>query len=150
MKELFLFILVIGAAACNNVAKNPKDPAGPAALPNTAAAATTDSTKWTTVQWLDSTQNFGKVTDGEKVKISFHFKNTGSQPLVISDVHASCGCTVPSKPEEPIAPGKEGVITAEFNSSGRVGKASKYLNVTCNTKENIITLLFEGEVLPKK
>lgn len=151
MKKLFVLILVIGSAvACNNVAKNPKDPAGPVPQANAADSSANDSTKWTTVQWLDSTQNFGKVTDGEKVKISFHFKNTGSKPLVISDVHASCGCTVPSKPEEPIAPGKEGVITAEFNSSGRVGKASKYLNVTCNTKENIITLLFEGEVLAKK
>ncbi len=151
MKKLFLFLLVSSAAACNTVTKNPKDPAIPV-IPTQANAADSlvnDSTKWTTVQWLDSTQNFGKVTDGEKVKISFHFKNTGSQPLVIAEVHASCGCTVPSKPDEPIAPGKEGVITAEFNSSGRVGKASKYINVTCNTKEKIVTLLFEGEVLAK-
>jgi hypothetical protein len=149
MKKLFLFILVSGAFACNTVTKNPKEPAAPLPQVNVQDPSMNDSTKWTTIQWLDSTQNFGKVTDGEKVKISFHFKNTGSQPLVISDVHASCGCTVPSKPDEPIAPGKEGVITAEFNSSGRVGKASKYINVTCNTKENIVTLLFEGDVLPK-
>lgn len=109
-----------------------------------------DSANWTTVEWMDSIQNFGKITDGEKVVITFHFKNTGSKPLVITNVTASCGCTVPSKPEEPIAPGQEGKITAEFNSVGRVGKASKFLNVTCNTKVQVTNLLFEGEVLPKK
>lgn len=152
MKQLFILSLVLlTLAACQNVDKNPK---APAVSPEQAAAANqaivNDSTNWTTVQWLDSSQNFGKVTDGEKVMITFHFKNTGTKPLVIANVQASCGCTVPSKPDEPIAPGQEGKITAEFNSAGRVGKASKYLNVTCNTKENVTNLLFEGEVLPKK
>jgi uncharacterized protein YceK len=152
MKQLFILSFVLlSLAACQNVDKNPKAPAG--SQGQTAAAdqaIVNDSTNWTTVQWLDSSQNFGKVTDGEKVVITFHFKNTGSKPLVIANVQASCGCTVPSKPDEPIAPGQEGKITAEFNSAGRVGKASKYLNVTCNTKENVTNLLFEGEVLPKK
>ncbi len=152
MKQLFILSLaLLTLAACQNVDKNPK---APAVSPEQAAAANqaivNDSTNWTTVQWLDSVQDFGKVTDGEKVIITFHFKNTGTKPLVIANVQASCGCTVPSKPDEPIAPGAEGKITAEFNSAGRVGKASKYLNVTCNTKENVTNLLFEGEVLPKK
>lgn len=134
--------------ACGNADKKTSD----------AATTTTEQTEATapaaadvtTVQWLDSSQNFGKVTDGEKVMITFHFKNTGTKPLIISNVQASCGCTVPSKPEEPIAPGAEGKITAEFNSEGRVGKASKNVNVSLNTKEGFATLLFEGEVLPKK
>ncbi|HLP35415.1 DUF1573 domain-containing protein [Lacibacter sp.] len=134
--------------ACGNADKKTAD----------AATTTTEQTEATapaaadvtTVQWLDSSQNFGKVTDGEKVMITFHFKNTGTKPLIISNVQASCGCTVPSKPEEPIAPGAEGKITAEFNSEGRVGKASKNVNVSLNTKEGFATLLFEGEVLPKK
>lgn len=104
----------------------------------------------TTIQWLDSVQNFGKVTEGEKVLISFHFKNTGNKPLVITGVNASCGCTVPEKPEAPIAPGETGVIKAEFNSAGRVGANSKYVNITCNTETQNYSLLFEGEVLPKK
>lgn len=150
MKNLFVFILVAGAFACNTVTKNPKDPAINIIEATATDTLLNDSSKWTTIQWLDSTQNFGKITDGEKVKISFHFKNTGNNPLIISEVHASCGCTVPTKPEEPIAPGKEGVITAEFNSSGRVGKANKNVTVICNTKERNVMLLFEGEVLPKQ
>jgi len=152
MKQLFTLSFVITLlAACQSADKNPKAPlADPQKTANEQLALAGDSTNWTTVQWLDSVQDFGKVTDGEKVVITFHFRNTGSKPLVIANVQASCGCTVPSKPDEPIAPGKEGKITAEFNSAGRVGKASKFLNVTCNTKENVTNLLFEGEVLPKK
>ncbi len=134
MKQLILLSTFIAfLTACGNADKK-----------------TADTGTTTTVQWLDSTQNFGKVTDGEKVVITFHFKNTGTRPLIISNVQASCGCTVPSKPEEPIAPGAEGKITAEFNSEGRVGKALKNLNVTANTKEGVAVLTFEGEVLPKK
>jgi hypothetical protein len=109
-----------------------------------------DTSNYTTIQWLDSIQNFGKVTDGEKVLISFHFINTGNKPLIISDVKAGCGCTVPEKPEAPIQPGEKGLIKAEFNSSGRVGQVSKTLTITCNTTRQTYTLLFEGEVTEKK
>jgi hypothetical protein len=109
-----------------------------------------DTLNYTTIQWLDSIQKFGKVTDGEKVQISFHFKNTGNKPLIISNVTAGCGCTIPEKPEAPIAPGQEGRIKAEFNSEGRVGQVTKNLTVTCNTAIQNYTLLFEGEVIAKK
>lgn len=146
MKQLIVLSTFIAfLTACGNADKKTADAA--ANTGQTEAAVPADVT---TVQWLDSSQNFGKVTDGEKVVITFHFKNTGTKPLIISNVQASCGCTVPSKPEEPIAPGAEGKITAEFNSEGRVGKASKNITVTANTKEGIAVLMFEGEVLPKK
>lgn len=148
MKQLILLSTFIAfLTACGNADKKTADTAPATTEQTTAPAPAADVT---TVQWLDSAQNFGKVTDGEKVVITFHFKNTGTKPLVISNVQASCGCTVPSKPEEPIAPGAEGKITAEFNSEGRVGKASKNITVTANTKEGMAVLMFEGEVLPKK
>lgn len=147
MKRLIvLSALVVLLASCGNNDK--KVATTDATTTSTGAAADTENL--TTVQWLDSVQNFGKVVDGEKVIITFHFKNTGTKPLIISNVQASCGCTVPSKPEEPIAPGAEGKITAEFNSEGRVGKATKNLTVQANIKEGIANLLFEGDVLPKK
>ncbi len=151
MKQLiFLLSATLLMAACKNVTtKNPKEPIDPNAKANAEAAFLNDSTKWTKIKWLDSLQNFGKVTDGEKVVITFHFKNIGNMPLIIAAVTPSCGCTVPSKPDEPIAPGAEGIITAEFNSSGRVGKADKYINVSCNTAQEIYTLKFEGEVIEK-
>lgn len=147
MKRLIVlsaFVLLL--ASCGN---NDKKAATTDAT-TTSTGVAVDAKNLTTVQWLDSVQNFGKVVDGEKVIITFHFKNTGTNPLIISNVQASCGCTVPSKPEEPIAPGAEGKITAEFNSEGRVGKATKNLTVQANIKEGIANLLFEGDVLPKK
>lgn len=147
MKRLIvLSALVVLLASCGNNDK--KVATTDATTTSTGAAADTENL--TTVQWLDSVQNFGKVVDGEKVIITFHFKNTGTKPLIISNVQASCGCTIPSKPEEPIAPGAEGKITAEFNSEGRVGKATKNLTVQANIKEGIANLMFEGDVLPKK
>jgi len=91
----------------------------------------------TTIQWLDSThQELGKVKEGGVVEVSWKFKNTGDKPLVISNVNASCGCTVADKPEQPIAPGKEGVISAKFDSKGRDGVQRKDVYVTANTSEN--------------
>jgi hypothetical protein len=141
---LILFI------ACNTQVPNPKAPDTGLTGEQQLEKMRADTAGWTTVKWLDSIQNFGKVTDGEKVIISFHFVNTGKKPLIISNVSASCGCTVPEKPEKPIAPGEEGLIKAEFNSSGRVGFASKDLTVTCNTSTQTYNLHFEGVVDPKK
>jgi len=149
MKQLIVLSTFIALlTACGNADKKTKEASTPASTEQAGAAV--DTANLTTVLWLDSVQNFGKVTDGEKVMITFHFKNTGTKPLIIANVQASCGCTVPSKPDEPIAPGAEGKITAEFNSQGRVGKASKYVNVTLNTKQGFASLLFEGDVLAKK
>ena len=103
---------------------------------NTAAiqAAMKDSAQYTTIQWLDSTKNFGKIPEGQKLEVSFRFKNTGATPLVIARVQPSCGCTVAEQPQEPIAPGGEGKITAVFNSQGHAGINQKTLHVTANTK----------------
>lgn len=151
MKQLiFIFSAIVLMTACkNSTGKNPKEPIDRNTKANAENALLEDSTKWTKILWVDSVQNFGKVTDGEKVLITFHFKNIGTNPLIIAAVTPSCGCTVPSKPEEPVPPGKEGIITAEFNSAGRVGKADKYINVSCNTEKQIYTLKFEGEVIEK-
>lgn len=104
----------------------------------------------TTVQILDSAYNFGKVTDGEKVEYSYRFKNTGSKPLVITDAHASCGCTVPQKPEKPILPGEIGFIKVVFDSKGRVGNAYKTITVASNAKPEFPQLILTGDVVSKE
>jgi hypothetical protein len=92
---------------------------------------------FTTMIWTDSTfRDMGTIKQGETLEIPFHFKNTGSKPLVIEDVHPGCGCTVAEKPTEPIAPGEEGVIKAKFNSTGMSGLQHKTLTVTANTSKN--------------
>jgi hypothetical protein len=104
----------------------------------------------TTVQIIDSAYNFGKVTDGAKVEYSYRFKNTGTKPLVIVEATASCGCTVPQKPEKPILPGEIGFIKVVFDSKGRVGTAHKTITVTSNAKPEFPQLILTGEVEAKK
>ncbi len=104
----------------------------------------------TTVLWLDSTQNLGNVMEGTVVNVQFRFKNTGNKMLVITDVAASCGCTVPEKPEKPIAPGAEGVIKATFDSKNRIGTNHKVITVILNTENRTQQLVFDVEVIPSK
>ena len=114
---------------------------------NAAGPVFTDST---TVQMLDSAYNFGSVTDGEKVEHSYRFKNTGTKPLIVSSAVASCGCTVPEKPEEPVKPGEIGFIKAVFNSKGRVGEVHKEITVTSNAYPKFPQLKLTGQVTAAK
>ena len=111
-----------------------------------------DSSKPTTLQWIDSAnKHFGKIPEGQKLEVSFRFKNTGNNPLIIQRVQPSCGCTVAEQPNEPIPPGEEGTIKAVFNSEGRVGTNHKTLFVYANTKGSTNNELhFEVEVEKKK
>lgn len=94
-----------------------------------------DSSQYTKITWLDSTQrDFGSIPEGQKLEVAYRFLNSGSRPLIIARVQPSCGCTVAEQPDEPILPGKEGVIKASFNSEGRVGINHKKIYVIANTK----------------
>ncbi len=94
----------------------------------------------------ESTYDFGKVKDGEIVEKSFAFKNTGESPLVIGNISASCGCTTPEWPKEPIAPGVESNILVRFNSSGKPGPQNKTITITANTEPSVIELHIKGIV----
>jgi hypothetical protein len=122
-------LAVILLAGCQGNDK--KDPS--AAAPT--AGAPRDSAQLTSVQWLDSTKDFGKIIEGAKLDVAFRFRNTGNKPLVIEKVQPSCGCTVAEQPKEPIQPGQEGQIRASFNSQGRVGTNHKTLFVYGNMKD---------------
>ena len=87
----------------------------------------------TTIQYDQPVFDFGTIDEGEIVKHAYKFKNTGSEPLVISNAKGSCGCTVPTWPKEPVPPGGEAVINVEFNSKGKPGPQSKRVTVTANT-----------------
>jgi hypothetical protein len=114
------------------------------AQPTNPALHFTDST---TVQMIDSVYNFGKVTDGEKVEYSYRFRNTGKNPLIVSSAVASCGCTVPEKPEEPVRPGEAGFLKVVFNSKGRVGEVHKEITVTSNAYPKFPVLELTGQVV---
>lgn len=121
-----------------------------ATTPATPQQNTVDPATLTKVEWLDGTdKDFGKIEEGKNLEVSFRFKNIGDKPLVISNVSASCGCTVPETPKKPYAPGQTGVIKASFNSSGKVGPNSKQVNVFANLDPAMTTLNFRVEVKAK-
>lgn len=90
--------------------------------------------------------NFGKIIQGEKVNYEFKFKNTGKSPLIISNATATCGCTIPEPPKEPIKPGNNGVIKVVFNSAGKMGMQDKVITVTSNGNPSTTEVHLIGEV----
>ncbi len=80
---------------------------------------------------------------------SFTFTNTGTAPIIITQVKGSCGCTVPTKPNGPIMPGETAEIGVKY-ATNRVGQFSKTVTVTSNASEPTITLKIKGKVLPEK
>jgi hypothetical protein len=111
-----------------------------------------DTSNFTSIQWLDSTtQNLGKIQEGQIAEVSWHFKNTGDKPLVIVNANPSCGCTIAEKPQEPIAPGGEGLIKAKYDSKGQgEGMKEKTVMVQTNTKNSSnYQLSFRAEVVKK-
>lgn len=144
MKFIFYsLLLLVGLAACKDAESiNKADSAANQNIP--------DVTQLTSIQWIDSVKQFGSIREGEKIMLSFRFKNTGSKPLIIETVNPGCGCTVAEMPNAPIAPGAESEIKAAFDSKGRPGATYKTIEVTCNTETGKYLLSFEGEVIPNK
>jgi hypothetical protein len=101
-----------------------------------------DSSSQTQIEWLDSVRSLGTVTEGEVLKITYRFKNTGDKPLVIDRVQPGCGCTVADYPKTPIAPQETGEVVASFNSKGKVGVQKKNITVYANTAQQFYTLWF--------
>ncbi|MBX7141408.1 MAG: DUF1573 domain-containing protein [Chitinophagales bacterium] len=103
----------------------------------------------TLIKFDEMKYDFGDITEGEVVHHTFNFTNTGTNPLVISNAIGSCGCTVPTYPREPIAPGTKATIEVQFNSSGREGLQNKTITVTANTEPNPTVLTITANVNKK-
>jgi hypothetical protein len=120
-----------------------------------AAAATAPATAvptgpTTSIKFDEEVYDWGTVNDGDKVTHVFKFKNTGKEPLIISNAKGSCGCTVPEWPKDAIAPGKSGEIKVVFDSKGKGapgGKEdSKRVTITANTDPADTYLTIKGKV----
>jgi hypothetical protein len=144
MKHLIILLVAVGFIACNTADQK----SGPALSQEEREKAVKDSANFTTIQWIDSSfTDLGKINEGQVVEVSYRFKNSGTKNLIISNVSASCGCTVPEKPERPFAPGEEGVIKAKFDSRGRpAGEQRKSVFVDANTEPQRTELHFRVEI----
>ena len=102
------------------------------------------------IEFEATTIDYGTIergSDGERI---FSFINNGNADLVITNVKSSCGCTIPKKPEGPIAPGESSQIVVRYDTK-RVGPFRKTITVSTNQETNpIIALKLKGTVLPEK
>lgn len=101
------------------------------------------------MKFAKETHDFGKIEQGKPVTHVFEFKNTGTDPIVINDAQASCGCTKPSWTREPVMPGKTGTISATFNAAA-AGQFTKTVTVTSNAEGGQTALTLKGEVVAQK
>jgi hypothetical protein len=75
--------------------------------------------------------DYGTMEQGGNGECVFIVTNNGTEPLILSRCKGSCGCTVPSCPQEPIAPGASAKITVKYDTN-RVGPINKSVTVTSN------------------
>jgi len=114
---------------------------------NASANGTQNAGSLPVIEFEEEVHDFGKITQGEKVSFSFKFKNTGKSNLLISSAQASCGCTVPKPPKDPLAPGATDKIDVTFDSNGKSGKFDKQVTVITNCDPNTKVLKITGEII---
>jgi len=134
MKKTLLLALSLTAAAYTAQAQAVK------------AANATDKVAGPAITFEESKYDFGSVPQGGVVEHTFKFKNTGTAPLIISNIGVSCGCTTPEWTKAPVAPGKTGTISAKFNSAGKMGMQNKVLTIESNATAGSTTVSLVGEV----
>jgi Protein of unknown function (DUF1573) len=120
------FAIALMATKCENTAS--KKVEGSTVEANAPKGPTT------TIKFDEEDYNFGKVAQGQTVEHSFEFTNTGKEPLIISECHASCGCTIPDWPRDPIPPGAKSKIGVKFNTTGKSNEQKKVVTITANTE----------------
>ena len=98
-------------------------------------------------KWDEETYDFGTIAKGSNpVSHKYWFTNVGKEPLIISKVDKTCGCTVPGWTKEPVAPGERGWVEAKYVATNRVGSASKSIKVHSNAKTALKVLTFKVNV----
>lgn len=142
MKKYLIILATAGLfAACNQ---------GNVKQDNSAASEKTAVGNGPVLKFDKEIYDFGKIKAGDKVSYSYTFVNTGKAPLIITSAVASCGCTIPSKPNKPINPGQKEAINVIFNSAGKSGLIDKQITVTANTTPAQTLVHLIGEVETKK
>lgn len=103
------------------------------------------------MSFIEKTHDFGTIKEADgPVSHEFEFKNTGDSPLVIISASASCGCTRPEYPKEPVKPGKMGKIKVTYNPAGRPGEFDRSIKLKTNVKGKRYVLKVTGVTIPKE
>ncbi|MDC0561180.1 DUF1573 domain-containing protein [Bacteroidia bacterium] len=141
-KIIYISLIIMGVVACNQKTGESQK------LDTNAIETDQNSNKEPAISFNNKIWDFGTITDGEVVEHTFRFTNTGTKDLVISSASASCGCTIPEWPKEPIAPGEKGEIKVEFNSNGKKDMVTKDITILANT--NPVKTILQIKVFVEK
>jgi len=146
MKKTILLFAVIAFHAITATAQKAPSQAPP---PTNVKSGTikNDSANMPFITFESEVIDYGTIAHMSDGNREFKFKNTGKEPLVISDITRSCGCTTPTVPKEPIKPGESGVIKVHYDTK-RVGQFEKTLTVISNAKNNNKQIKIKGTVSP--
>jgi len=100
------------------------------------------------IKFETTSHSFGNIIEGQIARYDFKFVNTGTEPLILSNVSASCGCTTPKWPREAIEPGKSAIVTAEYNitrdGKGKITPVAFYKDALCKGSGTTLTVVFSG------
>jgi hypothetical protein len=98
------------------------------------------------IEFKSEVIDYGTIEKGSNGVRVFEFTNTGNEPLIISKVSSSCGCTIPKKPKDPILPGNTGEIEVKYDTN-RVNPIRKTITVISNAETPTVALKIKGEVI---
>ena len=145
MRQIFtIALLALLAVGCNG---NKKQEADVDLIRNPRSAEGYDSKeKMPVITFDEDLHNFGRLSAGENISYSFHFRNTGNADLVISSTSATCGCTVADYPKGRIVPGGEGYVTVTFKSAGKSGQQFQEVTVVTNAQPSTAKLKIIAQV----
>ena len=131
MKKIFLALALISAVTV--------------AQAQTTAPTEKKAVNGPKMEFKTSVMDYGLIEHNSDGNREFVLTNTGNAPLIISNAKGSCGCTVPTWPKAPIAPGESASICVKY-STNRIGKFTKTITLTTNAEEKTKILTIKGEV----
>ncbi len=156
IKQLFIIITIVASTLLISSCKNEKNAQDDDLLDtdliqnSNSAEGTVNTDKAPVMLFERDIHDFGEIIQGEIATTEFKFSNTGKSDLIIASARASCGCTVPEYPKEPIKPGESGVIKVSYNSEGRKDAFNKTVTITANTIPNENRMKVKGIVVVPK
>ena len=153
MKYLVVVIGILGLLCftqCDNIFKNKKMNTG--TMNNNATPDGKTNGPVPDMKFDEVDHDIGTIEQGETIDFSFKFTNTGQTDLIINNCTASCGCTIPNWPKQPIRAGESGVIDVQFDSKGKQNEITKevYISTNCAPAERKIKFHGFVKVPPKK
>lgn len=135
-------VLAVALTACNTREQEKK-------IAELESKIKKESVQKPVMSFETTTHDFGTINEGDPAEYTYTFKNTGSAPLIISEVKPSCGCTIPDYSKDPVNVGESGFVKVTFDSNNKKDKVNKTVTVTANTEPKQLQLTFSAMIIPK-